>query len=369
MSKKYYLPKIEKPFEFEEVAEKILKGELVKNDFIWFKGLENWIPVKDVSDFEPVFEVYRKEAEKHIAKALGEDEESKKNDEMRSILSENDDETMDFDSDISFLPEWITPGRIFVFFLIIFAFTGFFYFYRFIYVDSLEKHKKAAELTKEDKLELERIRMSSGVSSIDKIEGIKVKKISRSEEEKILAEAYLAFKEDEAKKKALEESKKSGGKKTKRATRRKKKSASLFDEVSKEELSDFRKSLIASVSGKRQESFVKKRKSIGRSKDKEMDSGNLSSDQISEVVKENYRYIRHCYNRALKKDMNLRGKLEVTLHILGNGKVAKVETKGRRFKGTDMEACVKRFIKQKWEFPPFEGAISTVTIPFVLSSN
>ncbi|MFO7736579.1 MAG: AgmX/PglI C-terminal domain-containing protein [bacterium] len=369
MSKRYYLPKIEKPFEFEEIAEKILKGELVKNDFIWFEGLENWIPVKDVSDFEPVFEVYRNEAEKHIAKALGEDEESRRNDEIRSVLSGNDDETIDFNADKNFVPEWITPGRVFVFFLMIAVFTGFFYFYRFIYVDSLEKYKKSAELTKEDKLELERIRMSSGVTSIDKVEGIKIKKISRSEEEKILAEAYRSLKEDEAEKKALRENKKSGDKKTENTVRGKKKTASLFDEVSREELSNFRKSLVSSVSGKRKEGSVKNRKSMHKSESEDMDSGNLSSDQISKVVKENYRYIRHCYNRALKKDMNLRGKLEVTLHILGNGKVAKVETKGRRFKGTDMEACVKRFIKQKWEFPPFEGAISTVTIPFVLSSN
>jgi len=61
--------------------------------------------------------------------------------------------------------------------------------------------------------------------------------------------------------------------------------------------------------------------------------------------------------------------MEVTLHILGNGKVSKVTTDTKKFKGTNMSRCVKSMIKKKWHFPSFNGTVSKITLPFILSSN
>ncbi len=95
-----------------------------------------------------------------------------------------------------------------------------------------------------------------------------------------------------------------------------------------------------------------------------------SSKPVAAVVKENSNStIAYCYNKSLKLDASLSGKLEVTLSVLGTGRVAKVETNTQKFKGTNLERCVKDLIKKKWVFPEFNGAVTEVTIPFVLSSE
>ena len=78
--------------------------------------------------------------------------------------------------------------------------------------------------------------------------------------------------------------------------------------------------------------------------------------------------VGYCYNKSLKKDNDLRGKLEVTLHVLGNGKISKVITNTEKFKGTNMSRCVHKTIKKNWKFPPFQGTVMQITLPFILSN-
>jgi len=341
-NKAYHLPKNEKKFTFDEIEDFILAGKVQKSTKIWEKSLTDWIKISKHPDFTKTFEQYDLIAKENLNRVLGTDEETVKKREMRQMFSDVEKEKIIQKK--GGLLKWIIIG----FFIVGIPFGGF-------YV--LELINSAPEITEPEKREikiedinLNNVKFGSGVMSIDSIKGITVKQVEKNQEDEILKEVLLELKKEEM---AQAKTKKNASKKK----------SGLFDKVSEDELNSFRNSFLSKTKSKKIAGGNVKGSKFAKSKEE------LTGKQISRTVKKYYSTIKYCYNKALKDDTGIRGKMELTLHILGNGKVAKVVNETPKFKGTAMNRCVTKQIKSKWQFPKFNGTLTTVTIPFILSAQ
>jgi hypothetical protein len=213
-----------------------------------------------------------------------------------------------------------------------------------------EKTETEKKEVKIEDINLNNVKFGSGVMSLDSIKGITVKQVAKNQEDEILKEVILELKKEE---KAKAETQKNAPKKA----------AGLFDKVSENELNEFRNSFLSKTKSKQIGGGNVKGSQFAKAKEE------LTGKQISLTVKKYSGSIKYCYNKALKDDAGLGGKMEVTLHILGNGKVAKVVNETPKFKGTAFSRCVTKQVKSKWQFPKFNGTLTTVTLPFILSAQ
>ena len=338
----YHLPKQERKFTFDEIEDLILAGKIQRSSKIWEKSLTDWIKISEHPDFINTFEQFDLIAKENLNRVLGTDEETVKKREMRQMFSDVEEEKI-VQKDGGLL-KWIVIG----FFIIGIPFGGF-------YV--LELMNSASEIAEPEKkeikienIDLNNVKFGSGVISLDSIKGITVKQVEKNQEDEILKEVLLELKKE---KMAQAETQKNASKKK----------AGLFDKVSENELNEFRNSFLSKTKSQEIAS--------GSVKDSQFAKVNeeLTGKQINRTYKKYSGSIKYCYNKALKEDTGIRGKMELTLHILGNGKVAKVINNSPKFKGTAINRCITKQIKSKWQFPKFNGTLTTVTIPFILSAQ
>jgi len=341
-NKAYHLPKQERKFTFDEIEDLILAGKVQKSTKIWEKSLADWIKVSQHPDFNKTFEQFDLLAKEKMDRVLGTDEETVKKREMRQMFNDVEEEKVVPQK--SGLLKWIIIGSL----IVGIPFGGF-------YV--LELMNSAPEITEPEKKEikiddinLNNVKFGSGVMSLDSIKGVTVKQVEKKQEDEILKEVLLELKKEEMAKEA-----------TQKNTPKKK--AGLFDKVSEKELNEFRNSFLSKTKSKKIGPGSVQGSQFAKAKEE------LTGKQINITIKKYSGSIKYCYNQALKEDTGIRGKLEVTLHILGNGKVAKVVNESPKFKGTAFNRCITKQIKSKWQFPKFNGTLTTVTIPFILSAQ
>ena len=342
-NKVYHLPKKDRTFTFDEIEELILAGKIQKSTKIWEKSLADWIKILEHPDFTETFEQYDLIAKEKLERALGTDEETVKKREMRQMFDDVEEEK--FIHQKSGLLKWIIIGLI-----IIGIPFGAFYIMELSSSAPKKSETKEREIKIED-INLNNIKFGSGVMSIDSIKGVTVKQVEKKQEDEILKEVLLELKKEEI------------AKKTASAKNTPKKKTGLFDKVSEDELNAFRNSFLSKTKSKKIDGGNVKGSQFAQAKEE------LTGKQINRTVKEYYPTIKYCYDKALKDDAGIRGKMELTLHILGNGKVAKVVNETPKFKGTAINRCITKQIKKKWQFPKFNGTLTTVTIPFILSAQ
>jgi len=345
-NKAYHLPKQDRKFTFDEIEDLILAGKVQKSTKIWEKSLTDWMKISKHPDFVKTFEQFDLIAKEKISRALGTDEETVKKREMIKMFDDVGDEEFEQKSDNNFF-KWIIIGL----FIIGIPFGGFFV------LELLNKAPEVKEPVKKevrvDDINLKNVKFGSGVMSIDSIKGVTVKQVEKNEEDEILKEVLLELKKEKKKEVAKASAQKKADKK----------GSGLFDKVSEDELNSFRNSFLNKTKSKKIAGGSVKGSKFAKSKEE------LTGKQINRTIKKYYSTIKYCYNKALKDDTGIRGKMELTLHILGNGKVAKVVNETPKFKGTAMNRCVTKQIKSKWQFPKFNGTLTTVTIPFILSAQ
>lgn len=95
-------------------------------------------------------------------------------------------------------------------------------------------------------------------------------------------------------------------------------------------------------------------------------TGDIDKAAAARVVSQNRRQVRACYERALKQNNMLQGKLVVELRIDANGRVS-----GTRFGGSlrdqEVRSCVRR-LTRSWQFPaPGGRRCALVSVPFDLT--
>lgn len=94
-------------------------------------------------------------------------------------------------------------------------------------------------------------------------------------------------------------------------------------------------------------------------------SDRLAPAAIKRVVQEGRPGIQNCYQRELKGNQDLRGKLEFLVTVQPSGEVSRAAVSSPNFKGTALAQCIGDRIRD-WKFPPFDGEAQQVVVPFVL---
>lgn len=97
--------------------------------------------------------------------------------------------------------------------------------------------------------------------------------------------------------------------------------------------------------------------------------GSLDRSQIDAYIKRNLAKIRWCYEKALKKNSSLYGKIVINFIINGSGAVSLSKIHSSTMNNKNVETCVADQIK-KIQFPaPKGGGIVIVNYPFVFKHS
>ena len=97
--------------------------------------------------------------------------------------------------------------------------------------------------------------------------------------------------------------------------------------------------------------------------------GALDKSLVDAVIKRHLNAIRYCYERELRTNPSLTGKVVVKFVIAKDGTVATAEIKSSTLTNSPVEQClVGRFIRM--QFPaPAGGGIVVVSYPFLFTST
>lgn len=93
--------------------------------------------------------------------------------------------------------------------------------------------------------------------------------------------------------------------------------------------------------------------------------GELDPDSIRRVLKRKSGAIKACYERALKRNRNLKGKIIISFEIDRRGRVRNISF-GGSLKSQDIERCIATRAR-RWRFPRPEGGSVFVDYPVVVT--
>lgn len=97
----------------------------------------------------------------------------------------------------------------------------------------------------------------------------------------------------------------------------------------------------------------------------ELDSSDCDRDTIARYVKSRLRAIQGCYERELKRNTGLKGKIVVRFTIGETGRVSEIEIEESTLGNDAVANCIRNTIRV-WMFP-IKGAECPVSYPFVFS--
>jgi hypothetical protein len=94
--------------------------------------------------------------------------------------------------------------------------------------------------------------------------------------------------------------------------------------------------------------------------------GGLERSEVEAVIQENLSQIRYCYNKALRTNPNLSGKVTSSFVIGGDGSVKVSRVPNSTLASPEVEDCIKSRVAS-WKFPqPRGGGDVAVNYPFLL---
>lgn len=96
--------------------------------------------------------------------------------------------------------------------------------------------------------------------------------------------------------------------------------------------------------------------------------GELDPSLVSKEVKARIGAIKACYERALKRNPNLSGKVKVRWTITAAGTVATVEIEEDSMGDSEVSSCIKGLVS-RWRFPAPSGGSVDVVYPFVFQAS
>lgn len=122
-------------------------------------------------------------------------------------------------------------------------------------------------------------------------------------------------------------------------------------------------------SGKKREVAVRGKVKIKRLRNDEMvGTGVLDSNSVSSVVRRRSRAIKNCYEKRLKLNNKLKGKVKVRFTIEQSGRARKVSVVSDSTGDPAVGKCIASQIK-RWRFPKPDGGSVTVAFPFVFTPS
>jgi len=96
--------------------------------------------------------------------------------------------------------------------------------------------------------------------------------------------------------------------------------------------------------------------------------GDLSPNKVQKAMKKYLSGVKDCYERALKRNPKLSGKIVIGFEILENGKVAEFEFPTDNVKSDEVRKCIKKRSRM-WRFPKPEGGSVYVEFPLVFEPS
>jgi TonB family protein len=99
-----------------------------------------------------------------------------------------------------------------------------------------------------------------------------------------------------------------------------------------------------------------------------VDDGTANPAELARVVRQGMAAIRACYERALKRDPRLAGKLVVRFTITPAGTVSLVEVEDDSLGDAEVARCLREVFR-RWRFPPPTGGPAEVSFPFVFQPS
>ncbi len=97
-------------------------------------------------------------------------------------------------------------------------------------------------------------------------------------------------------------------------------------------------------------------------------TGVLSPNAITKVVKRRAGAVKSCYERQLKRNPKLKGKVVVQFEILQSGRVGKTKIVKNTTRDPAVGDCIKKQVK-RWRFPKPDGGSVTVSFPFLFAPS
>lgn len=97
------------------------------------------------------------------------------------------------------------------------------------------------------------------------------------------------------------------------------------------------------------------------------EGGKLDSGKLMTMIRRRSGQFKYCYERELKSNPSLQGKLKLRVTIALNGRVSGTETEENSL-NAQVERCIIGILK-RWSFPKPEGEAATVVIPFFFAPS
>ncbi|MBC7793472.1 MAG: TonB family protein [Clostridia bacterium] len=96
--------------------------------------------------------------------------------------------------------------------------------------------------------------------------------------------------------------------------------------------------------------------------------GSLDSESIAKVVRARLRSIQDCYERELKRDATLQGKIEIEFTIGQGGDVDEARVSSNKMGSAEVGDCIVSRVR-RWKFPQPKGGSVTVNYPFIFTPS
>jgi TonB family protein len=98
----------------------------------------------------------------------------------------------------------------------------------------------------------------------------------------------------------------------------------------------------------------------------ETESSSVDKDSLGKYIKQRIKSVQSCYEKELKLNPTLKGKIVVRFVITTQGRVGEVSIDQNTMGNDNVAACIQRLVKT-WTFPIKPEEDSPVTFPFVFS--
>ncbi|MBI5511205.1 MAG: energy transducer TonB [Deltaproteobacteria bacterium] len=96
--------------------------------------------------------------------------------------------------------------------------------------------------------------------------------------------------------------------------------------------------------------------------------GALDSEAVAKVVRARQRMVQDCYERELKRDPTLQGKIEIEFTIGEDGRVVDAKVAANRMGSNAVGDCIISRLRS-WRFPKPNGGSVTVNFPFIFTPS
>ncbi len=96
--------------------------------------------------------------------------------------------------------------------------------------------------------------------------------------------------------------------------------------------------------------------------------GSLDGAAIAAVVKSKISGIKYCYEKELKNNPNLAGKVVVNFTIGATGDVTAYKVENSTIGNAEVEQCILRMVR-RWKFPQPSGGDVNVSYPFIFTAQ